>query len=105
MCISPFAAIPTSPYHVIDRSGSRFRLCLMSCFPVIHGSALLDLDLDLVAHVDLEVDLLAHVDVAYEQRILPGQCAADADVSKLSMKCVPESKDSSTKGADPMRSG
>jgi hypothetical protein len=32
---------------------------------VIHGSALLDLDL--VVHVDLEVDLLAHVDLAYEQ--------------------------------------
>jgi hypothetical protein len=70
------------------------------------GSALLDLDL--VVHVDLallEVDLLAHVDLACEQRILPGQCAADAGVSMLSMKCVPESKDSSTQGADRMRSG
>jgi hypothetical protein len=56
----------------------------VSCFPVIHGSALLDLDLDL--------DLVVHVDLACEQRILPsrilGQCVADADVS-LSASRVP----------------
>ena len=58
MCISS-CVIHTSPYsgstlcHVIDRSGSRFRICRVSCFPVIHRSALLEVDLGLVVHVDL----------------------------------------------------
>jgi hypothetical protein len=75
MCISS-CVIHTSPYsgstlcHVIDRSGSRFRICRVSCFPVIHRPALLAC-----------VDLMAHVDLACEQRILPGKFAADAHVS------------------------